>query len=176
METFMKIISLEDLLSNELKDIYSAESQMIKALPKMAEAAASDDLRNTFKNHLRQTQIQAQRVKEICNDLKIKTKGKKCIGMVGIIDEGKVMIQADTEAEPLEAALIGIAQRLEHYEIAAYGTARAHARQLGFSKVAELLGITLEEEKQTDRHLTVLAENKVNVLASMSKAGVRLQN
>jgi ferritin-like metal-binding protein YciE len=169
----MKIISLETLLTDELKDIYRAENLMIKALPKMAKAAASTDLRKTFENHLIQTQTQAQRLKEIFNDLKLKPKGKNCIGMEGIIDEGKQIIQSDPEEEPLDAALIGIAQRLEHYEIACYGTARAHARQLGFLRIAEVLSKTLEEEKQTDRHLTFLAENRVNVIASMSKTGVR---
>ncbi len=167
----MKIASLENLLADELKDIYSAENQMIKALPKMARAAASDDLRTTFENHLRQTQLHVQRLEGICNDLRIKPKGKKCAGMEGIIEEGKEMIQANADPEPLEAALIGTAQRGEHYEIAAYGTARAHARQLGFMKIADLLGQTLDEEKQTDRRLTVLAENKVNVQASMTKTG-----
>ncbi len=169
----MKIISLENLLTDELKDIYSAENLMIKALPKMVKAAASYDLRNTFETHLRQTQTQAQRLEKIFNDLKIRPKGRKCIGMEGIIDEGKQIIKSDSEKEPLEAALIGIAQQLEHYEIASSGTARAHARQLGFLKVAEVLGRTLEEEKQTDRQLTVLAENRVNVVASMSRMGSR---
>ena len=169
----MKISSLENLLADELRDIYDAENQMIKALPEMAKAASSEDLRTNFENHLEQTQTHSHRVEEICRVLKIKPKGKKCVGMEGIIEEGKGMIQADTEPEPLEAALIGTVQRVEHYEIAAYGTAKAHARQLGFMKVAEVLGQTLEEEKQADRRLTVLAENKVNVAASMSKLGVR---
>jgi ferritin-like metal-binding protein YciE len=173
METMMKIASLENLLADELKDIYSAEVQMIKALPKMARAAASDDLRATLQNHLQQTQTHVQRLEGICNDLRIKPKGKKCAGMEGIIEEGKEMIQADADPEALEAALIGTAQRGEHYEIAAYGTARAHARQLGFMKVANLLGQTLDEEKQTDRTLTVLAENQVNVQASMSRTSIR---
>jgi ferritin-like metal-binding protein YciE len=169
----MKITSLENLLADELRDIYSVESQMIKALRRMAKAAASDDLCAPFENHLKQTQTEAQRLQEICDALKIKPKGKKCVGMEGIIEEGKEMIQADTEPEPLEAALIGTAQRVEHYEIAAYGMVRTHARRLGFLKVAEVLGQTLEEEKQTDRRLTVLAENKVNVQASMTKIVVR---
>ncbi len=169
----MKINSLENLLADELRDIYSAENQMIKSLPKMAEVAVSEDLNATLENHLKQTQNHARRIEEICNDLNIKTKGKKCVGMQGIIEEGKELILADAEPEPLEAALIGITQRSEHYEIAAYGTARAHARQLGFMKVADVLGQTLEEVKQADRRLTVLAENKVNVQASMSKIDVR---
>jgi ferritin-like metal-binding protein YciE len=165
----MKITSLENLLAAELRDIYSAEKQMIKSLAKLAEVAVSSDLNATLENHLKLTHDHARRIEEICNDLRIKPKGKKCIGVEGIIGDGEEMLLADIEPEPLEAALIAIAQRLEHYEIAAYGTARAHARQLGFLKVADVLGQTLEEEKQTDRHLTVLAENEVNVQASMSK-------
>ena len=168
----MKINSLENLLGDELRDLYSAENQMIKSLPKMAEVATSEDLNATLDHHLKQTRNHARRLEEICNDLNIKPKGRKCIGMEGIIEEGEELATADAEPEPLEAALIGIAQRTEHYEIAAYGTARAHARQLGFMKVAVVLGQTLEEEKQADRRLTVLAENKVNVQASMSKIGV----
>ena len=168
----MKINSLENLLGDELRDLYSAENQMIKSLPKMAEVATSEDLNATLDHHLKQTRNHARRLEEICNDLNIKPKGRKCIGMQGIIEEGEELATADAEPEPLEAALIGIAQRTEHYEIAAYGTARAHARQLGFMKVADVLGQTLEEEKQADRRLTVLAENKVNVQASMSKIGV----
>ena len=172
-EPNMKINSLENLLADELRDIYSAENQMIKSLSKLAEVAVSEDLNATLENRLKQTQNHARRLEEICNDLKIKHKGKKCVGMQGIIEEGKELIQSDAEPEPLEAALIGIAQRSEHYEIAAYGTARTHARQLGFMKVADVLGQTLEEEKQADRRLTMLAENKVNVQTSMSKMDIR---
>jgi ferritin-like metal-binding protein YciE len=169
----MKITSLENLLADELRDIYSAEKQMSKTLPKLAKVALSSDLNKTLENQLKLTYDHAKRLEEICNDLKIKPKGKKCVGMEGIIEGGEEMIRADAELELLEAALIGMAQRLEHYEIAVYGTARAHARQLGFIKIANILGQTLEEEKQTDRHLTMLAENVVNVKASMSKADLR---
>jgi ferritin-like metal-binding protein YciE len=171
----MKINSLENLLSEEIRDIYSAENQLIKTLPKITVATVSDDLQSALENHLNQTRNHTQRLEEISRDLKINLKGKKCIGMEGILEEGKELIEADIEPEPLEAALIGIAQRFEHYEIAAYGTARAHARQLGFIKVADVLGQTLEEEKQIDRSLTLLAENKVNVQASMSKTNVYQQ-
>lgn len=163
----MKITTLEDLLVDELKDIYSAENQMIKALPKMAKAAASEDLRNAFEHHLEQTRTHAQRIEQICADLKIKPGGKKCMGMEGLIEEGKEIL-AEAENEPLEAGLIGAAQRVEHYEIAAYGTARAHARQLGYMKAAEILAETLEEEKEANRLLTELAENEINVQAAMA--------
>ncbi len=163
----MKITSLEEVLEDELKDIYSAETQLIKVLPKMAKAAQSNDLRMAFEKHLEQTRMHAQRIEELCNDLNIKPRGKKCIGMQGLIEEGKEVLQSDADPEPLQAALIGTAQRVEHYEIAAYGTARAHARQLGYLKAVDLLTQTLEEEKQTDRTLTQLAENRINVKAAM---------
>lgn len=164
----MKITTLEELLADELKDIYSAENQLIKALPKMAKAAESEDLRRVFEKHLEQTRRHAERIEQICQKLHIKPKGKKCLGMEGLLEEGKEVLNSDADPDPLEAALIGAAQRVEHYEIAAYGTASAHARQLGFMNAAELLNQTLEEEKQTDKKLTDLAENKINVQAAMS--------
>jgi ferritin-like metal-binding protein YciE len=164
----MKITTLDELIQDELQDIYSAESQLIKALPKMAKAAESTDLRAAFEKHLEQTRVHAQRIEEICNDLKIKPKGKPCAGMEGLIKEGEEVLKSDMESEPKQAALIGAAQRVEHYEIAAYGTARAHARQLGYLKAVDLLSQTLEEEKETDQKLTQLAENRVNVKAAMS--------
>lgn len=164
----MKITTLDELLEDELKDIYDAETQLIKALPQMAKAAESNDLRTAFEKHLEQTQVHVQRVEAICNDLKIKPLGKTCVGMKGAIKEGEEVIQSDMESEPKQAALIGAAQRLEHYEIAAYGTARAHARQLGYLKAFDLLSQTLNEEKDTDQKLTQLAENRVNVKAAMS--------
>lgn len=167
----MKINTLEDLLTDELKDIYSAENQLIKALPKMAKAADSSDLRNAFEKHLEQTRTHAQRIEQICSELDVRPSGKKCVGMEGLVGEGKEVLQEDMEKEPRQAALIGAAQRVEHYEIAAYGTAMAHAKQLGFMKVVDLLGKTLEEEKQADELLTTLAENRINVKAAMSTAG-----
>ena len=168
LEFLMRITTLEELLTDELKDIYSAENQLIKALPKMAKAAESSDLRKAFEKHLEQTRVHAQRIDEICGDLNVKPGGKKCLGMEGLIEEGKEVLQSDAEPEPLQAALIGAAQRVEHYEIAAYGTVRAHAKQLGYMKAVDLLGQTLEEEKQTDELLTKLAENRINVKAAMS--------
>ena len=163
----MKITNLEDLLEDELKDIYSAENQLLKALPQMAEAAESKDLRASFEKHLEQTQTHVQRIEEICRDLKIEPSGKTCAGMGGLIKEGEEVMESNMESEPKQAALIGAAQRVEHYEIAAYGTARAHAKQLGFVKAFEVLTQTLNEEKDTDQKLTHLAENRANVKAAM---------
>ncbi len=164
----MKITTLDELLHDELKDLYSAESQLIHALPKMAQAVESQDLRAAFEKHLEQTRVHVQRLEEICSDLKIRPTGKRCAGMQGAIKEAEEVIADDMGLEPKQAALIGAAQRVEHYEIAAYGTARAHARQLGYLKAEQLLRQTLEEEKETDRKLTHLAENRVNVKAAMS--------
>ena len=168
----MKITTLDEVLADELKDIYSAETQLIKALPKMAKAAESNDLRKAFEKHLEQTRIHVQRIEEICSNLSIKPRGKKCVGMEGLLEEGKEVLQSDADPEPLQAALIGAAQRVEHYEIAAYGTARAHAKQLGYVKAVDLLSQTLEEEKQTDELLTKLAENRINVKAAMSDRSI----
>ncbi|HLO31083.1 MAG TPA: ferritin-like domain-containing protein [Anaerolineales bacterium] len=164
----MKITTLDELLEDELKDIYSAETQLIRALPEMAKSAESNDLRAALEQHLEQTRVHAQRIEDICNDLKTTPHGKTCTGMEGLLKEGKEVLQSDLESEPKQAALIGAAQRVEHYEIAAYGTARAHARQLGYLKAVELLGQTLQEEKEADHKLTLVAENRVNVRAAMS--------
>jgi ferritin-like metal-binding protein YciE len=163
----MKITNLEQLLEDELKDIYSAEHQLLKALPQMAQAAESKDLRASFEKHLEQTQTHVQRIEEICRDLKIEPSGKTCAGMGGLIKEGEEVIESDMESEPKQAALIGAAQRVEHYEIAAYGTARAHAKQLGYVKAFEVLTQTLNEEKDTDQKLTQVAENRANVKAAI---------
>lgn len=164
----MKITTLDELIHHELQDIYSAETQLMEALPNMAKAAQSNDLRTAFEKHLDQTRTHVQRIEQICTDLKVSPQGEKCKGMEGLIQEGKEVMESDMESEPKQAALIGAAQRVEHYEIAAYGTARAHARQLGYLKAVELLSQTLDEEKETDQKLTQLAENRVNVKAAMS--------
>jgi ferritin-like metal-binding protein YciE len=166
----MKITNLDQLLEDELKDIYSAENQLLKALPGMAQAAESRDLRASFEKHLEQTQTHVQRIEEICRDLKIEPSGKTCAGMGGLIREGEEVIESDMESEPKQAALIGAAQRVEHYEIAAYGTARAHAKQLGYVKAFDVLTQTLNEEKETDQKLTQFAENRANVKAAMSSS------
>ena len=164
----MKVTTLDELLEDELKDIYSAETQLIKALPNLVKAAESNDLRAAFETHLEQTRVHARRIEEICSDLKTTPQGKNCAGMEGLIKEGEEILRSDAESEPKQAALIGAAQRVEHYEIAAYGTARAHARQLGYLKAVDLLSQSLEEEKETDKKLTKVAENRVNVKAAMS--------
>jgi ferritin-like metal-binding protein YciE len=163
----MKITNLEQLLEDELKDIYSAENQLLRALPQMAQSAESKDLRASLENHLQQTQTHVERIEEICRDLKIEPSGKTCAGMGGLIKEGEEVMESDMASEPKQAALIGAAQRVEHYEIAAYGTARAHAKQLGYVKAFEVLTQTLNEEKDADQKLTHLAENRANVKAAI---------
>ena len=167
----MKIDTLEDLLTDELKDLYSAENQILKALPKMAKTAQSRELRLAFEEHLEQTKNQVTRLEQACGELGFSPKGKKCVGMEGLLEEGKEIMTSGSKdpASPMEAGLIGAAQKVEHYEIAAYGTASAHARQLGFNSVAYLLDRTLEEEKTTDEKLTKLAKNQVNVQAAMQE-------
>src|SRR5262245_31285749 len=135
----MKIKTLEDLLADELKDLYSAENQITKALPKMAKNTQSSELRTAFEDHLRQTENQVRRLERACTELGISPKGKKCVGMEGLLEEGREIMSTADDTSALEAGLIGAAQKVEHYEIAAYGTARAHARQLGFNSVVQFL-------------------------------------
>jgi ferritin-like metal-binding protein YciE len=149
---------LREVYIDELRDLYSAENQLVKALPKMAKGAVSDDLRQGFEDHLEQTKGHVQRLEEIFEALGESPKGKKCKGMQGLIEEGAEALDEDYEGGAMDAALIGAAQRVEHYEIAAYGTARALAEALGENEHISLLTDTLEEEKQTDEKLTELAE------------------
>jgi ferritin-like metal-binding protein YciE len=170
-EYSMQKSTLRDLYIDELKDLYSAETQMVKALPKMAKAASSDELRQGFEEHLRQTSEHVSRLERIFGELQQKPTGKKCMGMEGLIKEGTETIQEGYSVEVLDAALIGVAQRVEHYEIAAYGTARALAELLGETEQASLLADTLQEEEQTDEKLTELS-GEINELASgVSKKG-----
>ena len=164
----MKGTNLRDLLVEELKDLYSAEQQMVKALPKMAKAASSDDLRSAFEEHLEQTKGHVERLERAFELLDLPAKAKKCAAMEGLIEEGKELIEEGLPENVLDAGLIGAAQKVEHYEIAAYGTARTHAELLGMSDVADLLQQTLDEEKQTDEDLTELAED-INVEAEVSE-------
>lgn len=159
---------LEELLVDELKDLYSAENQIVKALPKMAKAANSQDLRRAFERHLEETRRQIERLNQIGEALGTKLTGKKCKGMEGLIEEGKEVIEEFDDENALDAGLIGAAQKVEHYEIAGYGAARAHAELLGYTKVARLLQQTLDEEGATDKKLTALAENIVNVEAAIA--------
>jgi ferritin-like metal-binding protein YciE len=156
---------LRDLYIDELRDIYSAETQMVKALPKMAKAATSEELRSGFEEHLEQTRGHVQRLEKIFEALDEKPTGKKCAGMEGLVKEGSEMIGEDFEGEVKDAGLIGAAQRVEHYEIAAYGTVRAFAELLNERQAVDLLTETLEEEKETDKKLTQLA-SEINVEAN----------
>ena len=149
---------LKELYIEELKDLYSAENQLLKALPKMAKAASSDELRQGFEEHLKQTRGHVQRLEEIFQSLDESPKGKKCVGMEGVVKEGSEVMDEDFEGALMDAALIAAAQRVEHYEIAAYGTVRELATVLGESEQASLLEQTLEEEKETDEKLTELAK------------------
>jgi ferritin-like metal-binding protein YciE len=162
----MPITTLEELLTDELKDLYSAETQLTKALPKMAKAAQSDDLRTAFQDHLKQTEGHVQRIEQACEKLDVKPRGKKCVAMEGLIEEGKELLSEDVDPSVLDAGLIGAAQKVEHYEMAAYGTVMAHAKQLGYAEVADLLSQTLNEEKAADEKLTQIAETMVNVEAA----------
>ena len=155
---------LEELLEDELKDLYSAENQIIKALPRMIKACESPELKRAFERHLEETRRQVDRLDQIGEELEIKMTGKKCKGMEGLIAEGKEMM-GELDEENMDAGLIGAAQKVEHYEIAAYGTARTHADLLGLRRVAKLLQQTLDEEGATDKKLTALAESVANVEA-----------
>jgi ferritin-like metal-binding protein YciE len=159
---------LEELLVDELKDLYSAENQIIKALPRMAKAASSPELKRAFERHLEETRRQVERLNQIGEALDIRLTGKKCKGMEGLIEEGKEIMEEDLDDNAIDAGLIGAAQKVEHYEIAGYGTARTHAELLGHSKVAKLLQQTLDEEGATDKKLTALAESIINVEAAVA--------
>jgi ferritin-like metal-binding protein YciE len=152
----MAVQGLRELYIDELKDLYSAENQLVKALPKMAKAATSADLRSGFEEHLEQTKGHVQRLETIFQQLEESPKGKKCKGMEGLIEEGAEAID-EYEGDVRDAALIGAAQRVEHYEMAGYGTVKAMAEELGESEQASLLNETLEEEKATDEKLTELS-------------------
>jgi len=158
--------ALQKLLTNELQDLYDAEQQLVKAIPKMIEAANSSELQEALKEHLSVTQNQVTRLEEIFSELGEKAQKKPCKGMAGIISEGQEMIGEDLEDATMDAAIISAAQKVEHYEIASYGTARTLAQTLGNNDVAELLEETLEEEKEADRLLTEIAEASINVEAA----------
>jgi ferritin-like metal-binding protein YciE len=149
---------LKELYIDELKDLYSAENQLVKALPKMAKAASSEELRQGFEEHLEQTKEHVARLEKIFDALDESPKGKKCMGMEGLVKEGSEVMGEDFEDAVMDAALIGAAQRVEHYEIAAYGTASEFANLLGESEHVSLLQETLQEEKETDEKLTELAK------------------
>ena len=161
----MAVESLNELFVEQLRDLYDAENQLIKALPKMAKEASSDELRQGIEEHLEQTRGHAERLEQIFEQLGEKAKGKKCKAMQGLLDEGKEVLEEDMEEDTKDAAIIAAAQRVEHYEISGYGTARTYANLLGENEAAGLLEETLNEEKETDQKLTQLAE-EINVEAA----------
>jgi ferritin-like metal-binding protein YciE len=158
--------SLEDAFVHELQDLLSAEQQLVKALPKMAKKASTPELREAFEEHATMTENQVERLKQVFESLGRNSKAEKCEGMSGIIKEGEsLMSSKNAEPEVLDAELIAAAQKVEHYEIASYGTVCEWAEQLGFNEAHDLLGQTLAEEKETDAKLTRLAKKQVNVEA-----------
>lgn len=161
---------LKELYLDELKDLYNAENQLVKALPKLAKAAASEELRAGFEEHLEQTRGHVSRLEQIFKSLGENPKGKKCKGMEGLVEEGSEIIEEDFEDSVKDAGLIGAAQRVEHYEIAAYGTVKTFADTLGHTEHVSLLEETLEEEKETDAKLTDLAKT-INVQAGKAVQG-----
>lgn len=165
----MKTNRLRHLYIQELKDLYSAENQLVKALPKMAKASTSQDLRDGFEEHLEQTKEHVSRLEKIFKSLDESPKGKKCNGMEGLIEEGSELIEENPAPEELDAGLISAAQRVEHYEIAAYGSVATYAKLLGENEAVSLLKQTLDEEKETDRKLTELSTD-INVEAAESES------
>jgi ferritin-like metal-binding protein YciE len=160
-----KMSTLEDLYMDLLKDLYSAEKQLVKALPKMAKNAQSPDLQRAFQEHLRQTEGQVERIERIFSEMDGSPRGKKCVGMEGLIEEGNELLKEDVEPNVLDAGLVAAAQKVEHYEIASYGTARAWAQRLGYDQAARLLQETLEEESMANEKLNRIAESHVNIEA-----------
>jgi len=162
--------ALKKLLQDELEDLYDAEQQLVKALPKMAEASSSPELQRALKQHLTVTQNQVTRLEQVFEALGEKAKRKPCKGMAGIVAEGNEMLEEDLDESTLDAAIISAAQKVEHYEIASYGTVRTLAQTLGNNEAAELLEETLEEEKEADTLLTQIAESSINSEAASEEA------
>ena len=157
---------LQELFLDELKDLYHAEHQVLKALPKMAKAASAPDLQKAFQTHLRQTETQIERLERIFKLMDMAPRSKRCKGMEGIIEEGKEALEEDFVPAVLDAALVASTQRVEHYEMAGYGTLRTFAEMLGHTEAARLLQETLQEEEDTDKLLTVLAKSHINQQAA----------
>lgn len=165
----MSLDSLQSLFQDELKDILHAEKQLLQALPRMAKAAATPELQNAFSSHLKETEGHVDRLERIFGELGMPARGKVCRGMKGLIEEGKEMLEEGDAGPVLDAALIGAAQRVEHYEIAAYGTLRAYAQLLGLENIAGLLAETLSEEEAADEKLSTIAEGEVNANAAAAR-------
>lgn len=161
---------LQDLMVEQLRDLYNAESQLIKALPKMARKASNEELKQAFEEHLEQTEEHVNRLSKVFESLGEKAKGKTCYAMKGLIEEAQETMKEDMEPEVLDAALIAAAQRVEHYEIAGYGTVRTFAEMIGNTQAAEMLQQTLDEEGETDQRLSELAISTINVEAEGGEA------
>jgi len=161
------LTNLDDLLEDQLKDLYNAEGQLLKALPKMAKAANEPELKQAFERHTEETREHINRLEQVFEAIGAKPKGKTCLAMKGLIEEAQEVLQEDAEPAVRDAALIAAAQRVEHYEIAGYGTVRTYAKTLGHDDAAKLLQKTLDEEGRTDKMLTQLAETCVNQAAEM---------
>ncbi len=164
----MQMETLQDLYIDQLRDLYNAEHQLVKALPKMARAANSDKLRSAFEEHLEETKGHVERLEQVFEKLGVSPKGKKCKAMQGLIEEGKEMMEEDATPQVIDAGLIAAAQRVEHYEMAGYGTVRTFATLLGQSDSADLLQETLDEEGAADKKLTDLAESAINMGAKQT--------
>jgi len=162
--------SLRELYVEELKDLWSAENQILKGLPRMIKAAKHPNLKRAFTKHEAQTKQQVKRLEQICKELGESPRGKKCVGMEGLIEEAKDLLSEKPEPNVLDAGLISAAQHVEHYEMAGYGTVRTWARMLGYEGQAALLQQTLDEEKETDLLLTDIAENQINMDAEQGDA------
>jgi len=167
--------SLNDLYVDELRDLYNAATQLVKALPKMAKASSNEQLRQAFEEHLRQTSEQISRLEEIFERLEEKPSGKRCLGMEGLVKEGSETLRENYSDDVKDAAIIGAAQRVEHYEMAGYGTVRAFAELLGENEDVSLLEQTLEEEKQADQKLTQLAA-EINPKAAEGRASTAMES
>jgi ferritin-like metal-binding protein YciE len=168
----MSLDSLQKLFLEELKDVYNAEKQILRALPRMAKAAESPELQQAFTKHQKETEGQVRRLERVFQELGQSARGKTCKGMQGLIEEGKEVMEKDGEGPVIDAALIASAQRVEHYEIAAYGCLRTYAHLLGLSQSEQLLQQTLEEEEATDKILTGLGESGINEAAAAAGVGV----
>ena len=171
--TSLELNSFQDLFVNQIEDLYDAENRLTRALPKMADAANSPQLRKAFQDHLTETQGHVSRLEQIFREMNIEPKRDTCEAMKGLIAEGDETVKATGDPAVKDAALIAAAQRVEHYEMSGYGTARAFARRLGLSQAASLLQQTLQEEKAADEKLNSIAESSVNMEASAAQAGAR---
>jgi ferritin-like metal-binding protein YciE len=163
-----ELATLHDLFLDEIKDLYSAEKQLLKAMPKLIKKASSSELSRGLQKHLDQTQEQVSRIEQVFAELSVPARAKKCVGMEGLIEEGAEILEHEGDPDVIDAGIIAAAQKVEHYEISAYGTAVAHAKAMGLTAVERLLQATLDEEYEADKKLTAVAEGSVNRLATVT--------